>query len=592
MEALVRRELLILDVDPRSPERGQYRFLQGVVREVAYQSLARKNRQSKHLAAARYFESQGEEELAAVRATHYLAAHQATPAGPEANALAAQARVALRAAADRAAALHDLAGAHTYLEQAITVTSETEDLAALHERALVVAGSAARFARAHEHADAAAAYYEASGDRLGIVRTRAAQSSVIHMEHNDQVAVAKLRDVLDNAADLPPSTEIAAAQQELARALMLAGQTAESLAWTNRVLEHPEVAAPDVILESLITKGTALSNGGRDVEGEAILRGCVVIADAMGNVLAGLRARNNLRVVLQWQDLEEALALSRDVRDMARKFGVRAWVLHGIASTQDVTFRLGSFEPLSEEELAEIVDSGDFYTAWFELEHSRRDVYRGDPVEAEKQFDRGLTLPAMANSAQATTWNYAAKADARIAQGRFDDAFELALQGEAMSAENELALLAALFAAAGAGDPAKLRVVRDELLAQGLDRVPAGKGYIAGAESLIAALERRWADARAQLATSEQLLEQVGEGLVLGRLRLAFGHLAADHLAEGREAAARADEFWAGHGASEYVAAYRRNATKAARSSTGAELASEATNGSGHATGAPVRTAG
>ena len=44
LDRLVRRELLLRDDDPRSPERGQYRFLQAVVREVAYDSLAKKDR--------------------------------------------------------------------------------------------------------------------------------------------------------------------------------------------------------------------------------------------------------------------------------------------------------------------------------------------------------------------------------------------------------------------------------------------------------------------------------------------------------------------------------------------------------------------
>jgi tetratricopeptide (TPR) repeat protein len=369
---------------------------------------------------------------------------------------------------------------------------------------------------------------------------------------------------------------------------MLSGQTAESIAWCDRVLAHPEVAAPDVILESLVTKGTALSNAGRDVEAEALLRGCVAIADAAGNLAAGLRARNNLRVVMQWSNLELALVLCREVRDMARKYGVRAWVLHGIASSQDVTFRLGTFEPLSDEEQAEIVDGGDFYSAWFELEHSRRQVYRGDPVEAERQFERGLVLPAMANSAQATTWNLAAKADALIAQGRFDEAFDLALKGQATSAENELAMLAAQFSAAGAGDAARIARVRDDYVAAGMERLPAGRGYIAAAESLIAALEGRWDDARARLLDAVALLEAVGEGLALARFRLAFGHIAGDHVPEGRDAAMKADAFFAEIGASGYTDAYR---ARAARAAGPAERAG-ATDGRAVEPGATVRAAG
>ena len=48
-----------LEADPRSPERGQYAFVQALIREVAYNTLARRDRKIRHLAAARYFESAG-----------------------------------------------------------------------------------------------------------------------------------------------------------------------------------------------------------------------------------------------------------------------------------------------------------------------------------------------------------------------------------------------------------------------------------------------------------------------------------------------------------------------------------------------------
>ena len=51
-------------VDPRSPERGQYAFVQALIREVAYDTLAKARPQARHLAAARYLEALGDDELA------------------------------------------------------------------------------------------------------------------------------------------------------------------------------------------------------------------------------------------------------------------------------------------------------------------------------------------------------------------------------------------------------------------------------------------------------------------------------------------------------------------------------------------------
>ena len=96
LRTLVRRELLIHDLDPRSPERGQYAFVQALIREVAYNTLSKRDRKSRHLAAARYFETLDTEELAGGLAGHYLAAQRLASDPAEAGALAAQARVALR----------------------------------------------------------------------------------------------------------------------------------------------------------------------------------------------------------------------------------------------------------------------------------------------------------------------------------------------------------------------------------------------------------------------------------------------------------------------------------------------------------------
>lgn len=60
LRALVRRELLEVESDPRSPERGQYRFVQSLIQEVAYGTLARRDRRSRHLAVARHYEAIGQ----------------------------------------------------------------------------------------------------------------------------------------------------------------------------------------------------------------------------------------------------------------------------------------------------------------------------------------------------------------------------------------------------------------------------------------------------------------------------------------------------------------------------------------------------
>src|SRR6266542_4499564 len=56
LASLVAKEVLLVQADPRSPERGQYGFLQDLVRTVAYETLAKRDRKDKHLRVAAYLE--------------------------------------------------------------------------------------------------------------------------------------------------------------------------------------------------------------------------------------------------------------------------------------------------------------------------------------------------------------------------------------------------------------------------------------------------------------------------------------------------------------------------------------------------------
>src|SRR5205085_7381640 len=85
LDGLVAKQVLGRDDDPRSPERGQYVFLQALLRTVAYGTLSRRARKSRHVAAARHLEHTwpGEaRDIAEVLASHY---QQAIRADPEAE---------------------------------------------------------------------------------------------------------------------------------------------------------------------------------------------------------------------------------------------------------------------------------------------------------------------------------------------------------------------------------------------------------------------------------------------------------------------------------------------------------------------------
>src|SRR5207248_94019 len=85
LSSLTRKEVFGVQADPRSPEHGQYGFLQDLLRKVAYDTLAKADRKSRHLAAAAHLEQAlGEQEVVEVVASHYLDAYEAAPDAPDA----------------------------------------------------------------------------------------------------------------------------------------------------------------------------------------------------------------------------------------------------------------------------------------------------------------------------------------------------------------------------------------------------------------------------------------------------------------------------------------------------------------------------
>ena len=223
LKALVRRELFDVEIDPRSPERGQYRFVQSLIREVAYGTLAKRERRARHLAAARYFEALGDDELAGALASHYVAAHQASAEGAEADAVAIQARLALSGAAERAATLgaHDQAVA--YLEQALTVTTDPAEQAQLLERAGDSATAAGRYEAAEGYLRRAIEVHRAVADRVGVARATANLGRVLITGRHGDVALTLLEAARVEFADLEGDAAGAALGGQLARAHYLTG---------------------------------------------------------------------------------------------------------------------------------------------------------------------------------------------------------------------------------------------------------------------------------------------------------------------------------------------------------------------------------
>ncbi|MBT8217065.1 MAG: AAA family ATPase, partial [Acidimicrobiia bacterium] len=76
LRGLVQRELLEVEADPKSPERGQYKFVQGLIREVAYSRLTKDERRDRHIKVAQYYDGFDDPEVAGIVASHFVDAYR------------------------------------------------------------------------------------------------------------------------------------------------------------------------------------------------------------------------------------------------------------------------------------------------------------------------------------------------------------------------------------------------------------------------------------------------------------------------------------------------------------------------------------
>ncbi len=321
LDGLVRRELFEIERDPASPERGQYRFVQAVLREVAYGTLARPDRRARHVAAARYFEGLGDPELAGILANQYLDAYRNAPAGPEADAIGAQARIALKAAAERASSLAANEQAVAFLRQAMDATSDPDERAALAERAAEASVAAADGQTAIDLLDGVIALYRERGDRVAEARATAMLGTPLMLISQTELAIRTFETAL---ADLGPEPDERAAlpiKQELARAYMLHGDSDKATRVADEALGVAE-RLDDVraIAELLVTKGSALSYS-RPREGRALLIGAAEFARGYRLSSALLRALNNVWAASGTEDPAGNIERSRQALDVARAMG-------------------------------------------------------------------------------------------------------------------------------------------------------------------------------------------------------------------------------------------------------------------------------
>jgi class 3 adenylate cyclase/tetratricopeptide (TPR) repeat protein len=371
LRVLVRSDLLLEEIDPRSPERGQYHFVQALIREVAYSTLSLRDRRSRHLAAARFFESIGDDELAGALAAHYLAAYQATPAGDEAKALATQARIALKAAADRALALGSPRQAVTFLAQALEVEADDADRAAILERTIRSAIDAALYAPALDLVPELREIRERMGDRSGLAMAILLQGEALDQSRERDKAVALGRELLPQFDDMETDPNVLRLRAGWAGSLMFTRHYEEAQQQADRTLAIAErLGYGDLAVRLLRMKGMIAQFQGRLWEAIALLEGSRRLAEQLGLQPEVDLADSTLSNLLALDDPRATVEVERRIIEQARRTGHRGRETINLGNTAEDIRRTGDWDWVVGELDRAIRDEDRNVTDLF-LEHVR-----------------------------------------------------------------------------------------------------------------------------------------------------------------------------------------------------------------------------
>ena len=481
LASLMRKEVLSVQADPRSPEHGQYGFLQDLVRHVAYETLSKRERRARHLAAAAYIEAAypDESEVAEVLASHYLDAHAAAPDADDAGAVKGKARETLVRAGDRAESLGAAAEAQRYLEQAAGLAGDTRERAELLDRAGWLAFYAADYGTAERLLGEAVALYEAEGETHAAARVSGRLAQVERWGGRFDEALARSERAFEVVAGDEPDEDLADLAARLAAAYHFAGdleRADEKIEFALGIAES--LGSAEVLTRGFLIKSMTVAARGRLEESVALLKHGVTIAleherwEQASTLYFHLSDRSFQRD--RYEDalgyLAEALAVARRRGSRPGEWSVLAETTYPLYMTGRWAEALAAFAEIPEDRLR----SGTTLSLLSSVLEIR--LHRGELDEARRILSLFAELES-STDIQDRSGYLSAAAAIRRSEGRLEETIALGVEATQLSqvafgVGNQAVkqgLVEALEAALALGERARA----EELLAT-VDAVPPG----------------------------------------------------------------------------------------------------------------------
>jgi class 3 adenylate cyclase/tetratricopeptide (TPR) repeat protein len=428
LSSLVRKEVLGLQADPRSPEHGQYGFLQDLVRHVAYETLSRHERRARHLAAAEFLRASfpDEDEIAEVVAAHYVDAFEANPDAPDAADVRRRAHEALVRAGGRAESLAAAAEAQRYLVQAAELTDDPRERASLLGRAGWLAFTAGDFDAAVRFLTESVELYRSVAETHAAAQVSSRLAFVVRWQGRFDEALVMLEEAYEVLKDDEPDEDLGILVARLGAAYTFAGDWVRARERLDRATEIGEsLGSPHVLAPAFNTRGILAAYTGRQQERLAMLRQAREIAlehdlEALGSIYFNLSDAEFFR-----DQYEEALGYLDQGLALARRRGHRLGEWATLAETTFPLFMLGRWDEALDHAREVPEDRLQDTTTLSLLESvTQINIARGDVPEARRVL---ALYPETSNDVQERSSILGARAAVLRAEGRLEEALTTAL---------------------------------------------------------------------------------------------------------------------------------------------------------------------
>ncbi len=348
LSELVKRDVLQVIADPLSPERGAYCFSQEMLRQVAYETLSKKDRKARHLAVAAHLRSafpNDAEEIADALARHYLDALSYGPSDPDVTDVTREAlRQLIRAAerAERSGAL--LRAAESYL-QATTVAPDDE-AAGLYESAADMYLNFGDYDASVRCSTQAIERFGAVGRARAAARVRSKMAFALGRAGRGAEGRKEVAAALEVLREGPDVDTVEALVNASVLHTLARGDLAEAQRLTTEALALAQ--ALDTGLGSqarlFIAKGHAASWTNRVIEAESAYQTAVRLAERAGDLGNLALAQLNLSDCLAPVDPRGAAEAARSAATHARRTGTADLLAYALGNLSIALVEVGEWD--------------------------------------------------------------------------------------------------------------------------------------------------------------------------------------------------------------------------------------------------------